>query len=63
VVEVVHHVTLGHDRQASQVRLGEPVDVDSAEASAVERRTLDGPGDDLAQALFADLSDPFSWPT
>jgi hypothetical protein len=50
-VEVLHHLGLGHHREAGQVGELEPVRVDAAEPGGVERRARDGPGQQRPQPV------------
>ena len=61
-VEVLHHVGLGHRRQPGQVRELEPVRVDTAEPSGVERRSRDGPGQQRPQPVPLARGEPAGVP-
>jgi hypothetical protein len=49
LVEVVHHLGLGHDGQPGQVSQLEPSGIDPGEPGRVERRGVDGPGQQRPQ--------------
>ena len=62
LVEVLHEIVLGHDRERAQVRLAEPVRVDGGEPATVPRRARLRVGDEGAETRLALGTEPLDGP-